>query len=167
MTRPASMASLLMEAISARVGVNAALPASNGHLLDGLDGVALLDVQVSPNLEGRGILSATLREHLAEQLRVARIPTPAPRVGVVLAGLHAAVKALETGDGTWVVCVALELRQRVRLARDSNLVFDATTWVREAPAACPGADITPTCARLIEMLVDQLASTMQGAHTRR
>ena len=165
MTRPASMASLLMEAISARVEVNAALGPSNGHLLDGLDGVALLDVHVSPNLEAGGILPARVRQHLLEQLRVARIPTPTPQAGVVLAGLHAAVKGLEAGDGTWAVCVAVELRQRVRLARDAHLVFDATTWLREAPAACRDADLEPTCERLVDMLVDQLASAILGSRT--
>lgn len=166
MTRPASMASLLMEAISARVGATAALHPSNGQLLQGLDGVAILDVHVSPTLEKHGIQPAKIWHQLAEQLRGAHIRVPTPQEGLVLGGLQVAVKGLEAGDGTWAVCVALALRQRARLSRDAALVFDATTWTREAPAACSSDDLEPTCMGLVGILVDQLASALQEVHTR-
>lgn len=165
MSRPASMASLLMEAIRARVDSTSALHPAYGHLLRGLDGVALLEVHVSPALEAAGIQPANLRDALAQQLALARIPTPAPHDGVVLGGLQAAVKGLEAGDGTWALCVALELRQRARLSRDATTAFDATTWCRDAPAVCGSQALESTCMRLVAELTKQLAAALQEAET--
>jgi hypothetical protein len=164
MTRPASLASLLMEAIRARVDSTSALQPVDGQLLRGLEGIAVVDVHVGPALQARGIAASRLRDRLREQLALAQIPTPRPSDGAVLGGLQVIVKGIEAGDGTWALCVALEVRQRARLSRDVTSSFDATTWVAELVATCSEDDLQGTCLHLVAGLTEQLAAALRGAH---
>jgi hypothetical protein len=165
MTRPASMAILLMEAIRARMDSVSAIQPLNGRLLRGLEGVVVLGVEVAPSLQARGIESSKLRDRLYQQLALGQISTPAPGNGVALGGLQVLVKGIEAGDGAWALCVALELRQRAQLSRDAASSFDATTWVAELAAPCSGDELEGTSLHLIAELTEQLAAALREAHT--
>jgi hypothetical protein len=163
MSRPDSMAALLIEAIRARIESLPAARAADGDLLRGLEGLVVLDVRVSPALTGESIEPGRMRDVLVQELGAAQIPLPKPRDGSVLGGLVASLNGLEATDGSWAVYVTLELKQRARLCRDPSAVFDATTWLADAAAVSVPADLDRTCRRLFAEVVGRLAAALRQA----
>ena len=155
------MTALLIEAIQARVESLAGANASSGRLLQGLAGVMVVDVRVSPLVATQGLSAADLRALLARELLGAGIPMPAPRNGHALGGLVASVDGLQAGDGTWAVCVLLELQQRARLSRDSGAAFDATTWSGKLPALSSSSELESCCRNLFRQLTLELATVLR------
>jgi hypothetical protein len=154
-SRPDSMAAFLIEAVGARVASSAS-PSPTTRLLAGLDGIAIVDVQVDSELRGAGLNASFLRAVLLTRLEEAAVPMPKPTDGVVLGAVALALHSLRAPTGEWAVCAALELRQRARLPRDPSIVFEATTWSAKAPALCRAEAIRDTCTLLVQRVATEL-----------
>jgi len=162
--RPESLATLLIEAIHARMDAEKASRSGEDRLLRGLDGVAVADVLMDAGLRDRGVSGHGLRIRLADALDRGHVSRPPPQDGVVLGALVASVRGVEA-NGRWAVCVGLELKQRARLLREPGVVWDATTWAREAAAVTDGGGIEDACGGLLERLASELAADLRAAAT--
>jgi len=78
-------------------------------------------------------------------------------------GIVASVDGLQPGDGSWALCVLLELKQRARLSRDPGRAFDATTWSGKLPAVSTTAELKGTCCELFRHLANELGGILQAA----
>jgi hypothetical protein len=161
MTRPESMAALLIELIGARVDATAHTRPTGERLLDGLDGVFILDAGLSVDLASE-VSSATLRNALLKGLESAGVSVLAPQEGLVLGAVRLSLAGVRAPGGNWAVCAVLDVRQRARLLREPGPSFDAVTWSSEATCISTADALERDCCSLVQRVATDLGNAFRS-----
>jgi len=156
------MAALLIQLIGARVSATAASPAHQSRLLEGLDGVLVVEATPSPELAAVGLTPALLRASLLDALHGASVPVLEPQEGQVLAAVSLSVAGVQVSGEHLAICAFLELKERASLCREPSVSFDAATWTATATATCSQAQLREECGAIIRQVARQLAAALRG-----
>jgi len=156
------MATLLIQLIGARVEAVAAAPAHQGRLLEGLNGVLVLEATASPELAAVGQTPAALRDALLQALHGASVPVLEPREDLVLAAVALSLAGVEASPDRWALCAVLELKERATLCREPSVSFDAATWTGTATATCSSPHLQAECGAIIREVARQLSTALRG-----
>ena len=125
-------------------------PATQRATLAGLTGVELVVEELNLGVEQDGLTRSTLRSDVELKLRQAGIQVLSPTERLATPGspyLYLRVSTVKNRVSIYGYHIAIELRQLVRLTRDSGVTSWAATWQSGGIVGTIGADKLSTTVR--------------------